>query len=103
MRMDEPIHKPSIEEAPKLKLKTLPEHLKYAYLGPSETLSVIIASDLDQTQEKKILAVLRENKEAIGWTIADIKGISPSIIQHRIHLGEEAKPIETPKGDLTQL
>ena len=53
--MDEPIHKPSIEEAPKLELKILLEHLKYVYLGPSETLSVIIISDLDQTQEEKFL------------------------------------------------
>jgi len=36
--------------------------------------------------------VLRENREAIGWTMADIKGIGPSIMQHRIHLIEEAKP-----------
>ena len=38
------------------------------------------------------MKILRENKEAIGWVIADIKGISPSIIEHRIHLVDEAKP-----------
>ena len=64
--MDEPIHEPSIEEVPKLKLKTLPQHLKYAYLGPSEILPVIIVSDLDQTKKEKLLAVLKENREAIG-------------------------------------
>jgi len=35
--------------------------------------------------------VLRENKEAIGWTVADIKGLSPFIVQHCIHLIEETK------------
>jgi len=45
-----------------------------------------------EKQEEDLLVVLRENREAIGWTIADIKGINPSIMQHRIHLIEEAKP-----------
>ena len=54
------------EEAPKLELKPLPEHLKYVYLGPEKTLPVIIASDLDLNQEEELLAVLRENREAIG-------------------------------------
>ena len=57
--MDESIHKPSIKEAPELKLKTLIKHLKYAYPDPSEILPVIIASNLDQTQEEKLLAIFR--------------------------------------------
>jgi len=40
--------------------------------------------------------MLRENREAIGWIMADIKGISPSIVQHRIHLMEDAKPKHDP-------
>jgi hypothetical protein len=35
--------------------------------------------------------VLKEHKEAIGWTVADPKGIDPSICMHRIYL-EGAKP-----------
>jgi len=30
--------------------------------------------------------------EAIGWTMTDIKGLSPTIVQHRIHLNEDATP-----------
>ena len=47
---------------------------------------MIIVSDLNEDQDSKLLKVLKENKEAIGWTLGDIKGISPSIVQHRIHL-----------------
>ena len=36
--------------------------------------------------------MLRKKREAIGWIMADIKGISPSIVQHQIHLTEETKP-----------
>ena len=42
--------KPSIEEAPKLELKSLPPHLRYEFLGNGDTLSVIIASDLNEQQ-----------------------------------------------------
>ena len=36
--------------------------------------------------------MLRDHKTAIGWTIADIKGISPSMCMHRILLEEGSKP-----------
>ncbi len=33
-----------------------------------------------------------EHKEAMGWTIADIKGISPNLCSHKILMEEDAKP-----------
>lgn len=36
--------------------------------------------------------MLREFKSAIGWTIADIKGISPSFCMHKILLEDDSKP-----------
>ncbi|XP_026428296.1 uncharacterized protein LOC113324187 [Papaver somniferum] len=51
---------PPLDEAPKLDLKPLPDTLKYAFLGPSDTLSVIIASCLDTEQEIQLLEVLKE-------------------------------------------
>ena len=80
------------QELPKLDLKPLPPDLKYAYLDSSKTFLVILASDLTKDQEEKLLDTLRENKDALGWEISDIKGISPSIVEHRIHLVDEAKP-----------
>ncbi|XP_070054808.1 uncharacterized protein [Nicotiana tomentosiformis] len=47
-RPSRPPPKLSIEEAPKLELKPLPPHLQYAYLGGSDTLSVIVSSDLSK-------------------------------------------------------
>jgi len=41
--------------------------------------------------------VLRDNKEAISWTMANIKRLSPSIVQHRIYLIEEAKSKRDPQ------
>jgi len=51
---------------PALKLKPLPHSIKYAFLGPNESLPIIVASDLDRDQENKLIALLRENNEAIG-------------------------------------
>ena len=68
---------PSIIESPKLKLKPLPDTLKYAFLGDSETLLMIISSHLYKDQEGKLLDMLNEHKKVLGWTIADIKGLVP--------------------------
>jgi hypothetical protein len=81
----------SASEQAKQELKPLSDTLKYKYLDPSESPLVIISSDLDETQEQELLNVLRKHKEAIGWSIGDIKGISPAVVMHKIHLEENAK------------
>jgi hypothetical protein len=53
--------------------KPLPDSLKYKLLGPADSFLVIIASDLSDAQDEKLLDVLREHKEAIGWPNKDIK------------------------------
>ncbi|KAI3708563.1 hypothetical protein L2E82_37811 [Cichorium intybus] len=81
-----------LSEPPKLELKPLPKHVKYALLGDKDNLPVIVAADLTGEQEKELLKVLSKHKEAIGWTIADLKGISPTTCMHRIITEEGAKP-----------
>jgi hypothetical protein len=46
------------------------------------------------------LDVLREHTKAIGWSIEDIKGISSSVVMHKIHLEEDARPSREPKRRL---
>ena len=55
-----------------------------------------MASHLNDREEEDLKAILRKHREAIGWTMTDIKGLSPTIVQHHIHLNEDA----TPKRDL---
>ncbi|CAN6721096.1 unnamed protein product [Malus baccata var. baccata] len=83
---------PSVTQAPVLELKPLPDHLKYVFLGDNETLPVIVSSSLTAIEEEKLIRVLKEHKTAIGWTLADIMGISPTTCMHRILLEEGAKP-----------
>ncbi|CAN6576718.1 unnamed protein product [Malus baccata var. baccata] len=83
---------PSIIQAPIFDLKPLPSHLKYIFLGENETLPAIISSSLTAQEEEKLVRVLKEFKFALGWTLADIKGISPTTCIHHIFLEEGAKP-----------
>ena len=83
---------PSVIQALSLVLKPLPNHLKYVFLGDQETLPVIVSSTLTTVEKEKLVRVLKKYKTAIGWTLADIKGISPTTCMHRILLEEGAKP-----------
>ena len=88
---------PSSISPPKLELKPLSNNLKYAYLGDNETLPVIISSALTLDQEEKLVKVLREHSKAIGWTLAYLKGLSPSLCSHKIKLEKDAKPKRDPQ------
>ncbi|XP_075110335.1 uncharacterized protein LOC142181280 [Nicotiana tabacum] len=87
-----PPTKPLIEEPPVLELKPLPLHLRYEFLGSNSTLPVILSSYLTNMQVDATLAVLQKRKRAIGWTLADIRGISPAFCMHKIILEEDANP-----------
>ena len=83
---------PSVEQPPKIEQKPLPSHLKYAYLGIASTLPVIISASLIELEEEKLLRVLRDHKNTLGWSLADLKGIHPSMCMHRILLEDGHKP-----------
>ena len=72
-------------------LKELPSHLKYSFLEPEKGKPVIISHALTEIEEQKLLQILRKYKEAIAWSIEDLKGISPSICMHKILLNDDAK------------
>ena len=67
---------PLIEKPLVLELKTLPSHLKYAYLGKDSTLLVIVSIALTLSEEEKLLLrILREHKITFRGFIIDITGI----------------------------
>ncbi|XP_068344115.1 uncharacterized protein [Pyrus communis] len=94
---------PSVIQAPKLELKPIPEHLKYAFLGEDETLPVIISSQLTAEEGEKLIRVLKDHKTTIAWSIADVKGINPATCMHRIMLDEGAKPTREAQRRLNPL
>ncbi|CAM8934388.1 unnamed protein product [Rhodiola kirilowii] len=94
---------PSVMQAPKIELKPLPGHLKYAFLGDNDTLPVIIKSGLEAGQEQSLIKVLKQHKLAIGWTLADLRGVSPTVCMHRILLEDGAKPSREPQRRLNPI
>ena len=81
-------------DEPTLELKTLPSTLKYAFPDEEKAKLVIISSKLDIKQEEQLLEVLRQNEDAIGWTLTDLKGLDPSLCIHRIFLEDESRPVK---------
>ena len=53
---------------------------------------MIISTSLTAEEEEKLLRVLRDHKDALGWSLADLKGIHPSMCMHRILLEDGHKP-----------
>ena len=47
-----------------------------------------------------MLKVLKEHKGSLGWIVADIKGISPSICTNKILMEKEFKPKVQPQRRL---
>ena len=62
------------------------------FLGDASTLPVIISASLTAAEEDKLLRVLRDHKDALGWSLADLKGIHPFMCMHRILLEDGHKP-----------
>ena len=85
-----------ISEPQKLELKPSPVELTYAYLEEQEQCPVVISSLLSTSQEGSLLHILRENKQALGWKITDLKSISREVCTHHIYLEEEAKSVRQP-------
>ena len=77
-------------------VKPLHVELKYAYLEENDKCPVVISSLLNASQESSLLHILRENKQAIGWKIFDLKGIDLLVCTHHIYLEEEARPVRQP-------
>ncbi|KAG9458445.1 hypothetical protein H6P81_002953 [Aristolochia fimbriata] len=86
-------------EAPKPELKPLPSNLKYVFLEKNDK-PVIISSCLTVLEEKMLIEVLSKHKKAIGWSLSDIEGISPTICTHRILMEDNYKPSIQPQRRL---
>ncbi|KAK1632094.1 hypothetical protein QYE76_006409 [Lolium multiflorum] len=67
------------------------------HLANRETISPIgIVRDVEvlcEFEEERLLEILKKHRGAIGYTLDDLKGISPSICQHAINMEDDAKPV----------
>ncbi|CAM8908350.1 unnamed protein product [Rhodiola kirilowii] len=80
------------KEPCKVELKPLPASLRYKFLGPNSTYPVIVNASLTDIETQKLLDVMRKHRPALGYSIDDLKGISPDLCMHRINLEGDARP-----------
>ena len=78
---------------PMFELKQLPATLKYAYLDENKIYHVIIIANLLGHEEERLLKILRKHRSAIGYTLDDLKGITPTLCPHKINTKPDAKPV----------
>ena len=74
-------------------LKPLPDTLRYAYLDEKRICPIIISANLSEHEEERLLKILKKHRAAIGYTLDDLKGISPTLCQKKIKLEKGAKPV----------
>nr|GEY81345.1 reverse transcriptase domain-containing protein [Tanacetum cinerariifolium] len=93
LKVVEPKNQSSEEdEPPEVKLKELPPHLEFAFLGDNGKWPVIIANDLSFNEKTALINVLKTRKKAIAWKLTDIKGIDLEFCSHKILLEEDYSP-----------
>ncbi|CAM8978312.1 unnamed protein product [Rhodiola kirilowii] len=80
------------KESCTVELKPLPASLRYEFLGPNSTYPVIVNASLTDVETQRLLDVLRKYRPALGYSIDDLKGISPDLCMHRINLEDDARP-----------
>ena len=55
---------------------------------------VQIGSTLFSEERERLVALLKDFKDVFAWSYEDMPGIDPEIVQHRIPLDPEARPVK---------
>jgi hypothetical protein len=70
-------------------------------LGQDKTYPVIVSDELSPEENEKLLNLLKKHKKVIGYSINDLKGLSPAFCTHRIPMEDQFKPIVEHQRRLT--
>ena len=81
-----------IPQPPIPELKLLPPGLKYAFLHDNRATPVVISNKLTESETWRLVAVFEKYRSGIGYSLQDLKGISPNLCTHRIPMEPEHKP-----------
>ena len=99
---DETSELPATEKPsrPPIELKPLPSGLRYAFLNSDVESPVIISDKLSEEETNKLIAILEKYQSVLGYTLQDLKGISPALCTHRIPLDPAILPSREPQRRL---
>ena len=81
---------------PTMELKPLPSGVRYAFLNNDQDSPVIISDKLSQEESLRLITVLEKHRSAFGYSLQDLKGISPALCTHRIPIDPNSIPSREP-------
>jgi hypothetical protein len=88
----EPLNELLEPPKPPIKLKSFPSGLKYAFLNDDPHSPVIISDKLSQEESLRLITILEKHQAAFGYSLQDLKGISPVLCTHRIPTNPDITP-----------
>jgi hypothetical protein len=65
------------KELPPSELKPLSEEVRYEFLDETNNCPIIVNANLSDNEGEKLMKVLKEHRGAFGYSLNDLKGISP--------------------------
>jgi hypothetical protein len=74
--------------------------LRCAFLNNDQDSPVIISDKFSQEQSLRLLTVLEKHRYAFGYSLQDLKGISPALCTHRIPIDSDSIPSMEPQRRL---
>ena len=86
---------------PPVELKPLPAWLRHVFLNGNKETPVIISDKLSDEETNKLIAVLEKHRTAFGYSLQDLKGISPTLCTHRIPTDPVITPSREPQRRLS--
>ena len=89
-----------VPSQPSIELKPLPSGLKYVFLNKYRETPIIISDKLSQEETHKLVVIQERHKLAIGYSLQDLKGISPALCTHRIPIDPDSSPSREPQQRL---
>ena len=99
---DERLELPTQEQPARqpIELKPLPTGLRYAFLHDNSKTPVIISDKLSDEETAKLIAVLEKHRAIFGYSLQDLKGISPTLCTHHIPTDSTKPPSREPQRRL---
>ena len=100
--LDETIELPKEEATarPLIELKPLPTGLCYAFLNGNKVTPIIISNKLTDEEIAKLIAILEKHRPVFGYSLQDLKGISPTLCTHCIPIDPSSTPCTEPQHRL---
>jgi hypothetical protein len=78
----------------------LPTSLHYAFLNGDTNTPVIYSDKLSDEETIKLIAILEKHRSVFGYSLQDLKGISPTLCTHHIPIDPASTPSCQPQRSL---